>query len=79
MNVIQGAALHVAPKDCIVVEDAQAGLAAARAAGMRSIGVAGTYASAELTDATVTIAKLAAIGVIDSGPHDPLTVHFVPA
>ena len=36
------AALGVAPADCVVVEDSAPGLAAARAAGMRAIGVATT-------------------------------------
>jgi mannitol-1-/sugar-/sorbitol-6-phosphatase len=32
-------ALGVAPQDCLVIEDAESGIAAARAAGMRTIGV----------------------------------------
>jgi HAD superfamily hydrolase (TIGR01509 family) len=39
----------IAPSDCIVVEDAPAGVAAAAAAGMRAIGyVGGTHAGPEL-------------------------------
>lgn len=34
------ALLHIAPKDCVVFEDAVAGMQAARAAGMKCIGIA---------------------------------------
>ncbi|GAA5148010.1 HAD family hydrolase [Microbacterium pseudoresistens] len=44
--------LGVAPADCIVFEDSAAGIAAARAAGMRVIGV-GAAAAAHSPDATV--------------------------
>src|SRR5690348_7919980 len=57
------AALGVRPSDCVVVEDAPAGLAAARAAGMRSIGIAGTYAASELPDATVVVPSFASLTV----------------
>jgi sugar-phosphatase len=43
------------PSECIVIEDAPAGLEAARAAGMRSIGIAGTFPRSALTDAQVVI------------------------
>jgi beta-phosphoglucomutase len=39
------------PADCLVVEDSLAGLASARAAGMRAVGVAHTYPAAELRQA----------------------------
>lgn len=35
--------LGVKPERCLVVEDAPSGIEAARAAGMRAIGIAGTY------------------------------------
>ena len=42
------------PADCVVIEDTPPGLEAARAAGMRSIGIAGTYpASALIADLVV--------------------------
>jgi len=48
------ARLGRAPADCVVIEDTPPGLEAARAAGMRSIGVAGTYpASALIADLVV--------------------------
>ncbi|TFD08756.1 HAD family hydrolase [Cryobacterium sp. TMT1-2-2] len=46
---LEGAArLGVDPRRCLVIEDAPAGLQAGRAAGCTTIGVAGTYAAAEL-------------------------------
>lgn len=48
------ARLGRAPADCVVIEDTPPGLEAARAAGMRSIGIAGTYpASALIADLVV--------------------------
>lgn len=49
--------LGLTPADCIVVEDAPAGLLAARAAGMRSIGIASTFDIAQLADATMAVQK----------------------
>lgn len=40
--------LGVAPADCLVVEDAPAGLQAARAAGMMVVGITTTYTQAQL-------------------------------
>src|SRR5436305_3618580 len=54
-------ALGRAPSECIVIEDAPAGIDAARAAGMRSIGIAGTFPAAELANATVVFPSLASI------------------
>jgi len=50
--------LGVSPQRAIVVEDAPAGVAAARAAGMRSIGVAGSHPLAYL-DADIVVTSLA--------------------
>jgi len=44
--------LGLAPSDCIVVEDAPAGITAGRAAGCRVLAVLGTHAAGELTEAT---------------------------
>lgn len=46
------ARLGVPPKDCVVVEDAPAGLDAARAAGMRAVALTTTHAAEQLTAAT---------------------------
>ena len=48
-------ALGFAPSECIVIEDAPAGLDAARSAGMRSIGIAGTFPPSALAAADVVI------------------------
>ena len=50
--------LRVDPTKCLVIEDTPPGLEAARAAGMRSIGVAGTYPAAALGMADYTVPRL---------------------
>jgi sugar-phosphatase len=56
-------ALGYEPSECIVLEDAPAGLQAARAAGMRSIGIAGTFAPSVLATADVVVDALARLRV----------------
>lgn len=56
-------ALGFAPETCVVVEDAPPGIEAARAAGMRSIGIVGTYPASSLTRATIVLPSLAALRV----------------
>jgi sugar-phosphatase len=55
--------LGVPPGECIVIEDAPAGLAAARAAGMRCIGVTGTFDASHLGAATVLVNSVAELTV----------------
>lgn len=55
--------LGVEPGDCMVVEDAPAGVAAARAAGARVIGVASTSAAAALADADAVADRLSALRI----------------
>jgi len=50
--------LGVDPSKCLVIEDTPPGLEAARAGGMVSIGVAGTYPAAALAGADYTIPRL---------------------
>lgn len=57
------AALGFSPEQCVVVEDAPAGIEAARAAGMRSIGVAGTFHASEISGASLVIPALSALRV----------------
>lgn len=55
--------LGVNPTRCIVIEDTPPGLEAARAGGMRSIGVCGTYAADALSMADHTIPHLEALRI----------------
>ncbi|HSJ73616.1 MAG TPA: HAD-IA family hydrolase [Miltoncostaeaceae bacterium] len=56
---LAAALLGVPPERCLAVEDAPAGLAAARAAGARTVAVATTHAPDELAGADRVIAGLA--------------------
>jgi sugar-phosphatase len=56
-------ALGVSPADCVVVEDAPAGAAAARAAGMRLIGLTTTHDAAALQPADLVVPDLAHLEV----------------
>ncbi len=59
---LMGAAmLGFAPADCLVVEDAPAGISAGRAAGCSVLGVLGTHVLAELSDATWVVPSLSAV------------------
>jgi sugar-phosphatase len=69
-------ALGFAPETCVVVEDAPPGIGAARAAGMRSIGIAGTYPASSLTGATVVLSSLAALRVHASPEAGALEIAF---
>ena len=73
--------LGVAPEQCVVIEDAPAGIKAAHAAGMRVIAVATTHAAEELEEADVVAARLLDIGVSSSakssGESICLQVHHV--
>jgi HAD superfamily hydrolase (TIGR01509 family) len=51
--------LGIAPACCVVIEDAPAGLRAARAGGMRAIGVTTTHGAPELGDADLIVDSLA--------------------
>ena len=55
------ALLGVAPVDCVVIEDAPAGVRAGRAAGARVIGVASTHPASELAEADAVVPSLAAL------------------
>lgn len=59
---LQGAArLGVAPADCVVVEDAPAGVAAGRAAGARVVAVTTTHRADDLRAAHLVVAALDAL------------------
>jgi len=53
---------------CVVVEDAPAGIAAARAAGMACVALTTTHAAAEVAAADLVVPSLAALRVA-SAPH----------
>jgi mannitol-1-/sugar-/sorbitol-6-phosphatase len=52
--------------ECLVIEDAPAGIRAARAAGMKAIGLASTFKAAELAEADAVARGLAQIQVRSS-------------
>jgi beta-phosphoglucomutase family hydrolase len=70
-DVFLGAAarLGIAPSSCLVIEDAPAGVAAARAAGMACLGVAGARDKKELRDADLVVRSL---DVVDLATIDRL-------
>ncbi|HWG49585.1 MAG TPA: HAD family hydrolase [Candidatus Acidoferrales bacterium] len=56
---LKGAALlRIAPRDCLVFEDAPAGIASAHAAGMQVIAIPTTYPAAELREANAIVSSL---------------------
>ena len=55
------------PADCLVIEDAPAGIQAARTAGMKVIGITSTYPAVALGQADAVIARLAQIQVTSNG------------
>jgi mannitol-1-/sugar-/sorbitol-6-phosphatase len=55
--------LSVAPEHCIVIEDAPAGIASGRAAGIRVLAVASTYPEAQLHEASAITSHLRNIQV----------------
>jgi mannitol-1-/sugar-/sorbitol-6-phosphatase len=59
--------LHVNPADCLVIEDAPAGIRAAHAAGMKVISLPSTYPVSELHEADVIVPGLTAIKVTVNG------------
>lgn len=60
--LLAAARLGVDPARCVVFEDAPAGLAAGRAAGMRTVALTTTHPAAEL-DADVVVRDLSAVSV----------------
>ena len=55
------------PAECLVIEDAPAGIQSARAGGMKVIGIASTYAADALGEADAVIGKLGQIQVSSNG------------
>jgi HAD superfamily hydrolase (TIGR01509 family) len=59
------ARLGVRPEQCVVVEDAVNGVVAAKAAGMRCVGVAQTFTARELAGADLVRQKIAEVTLAD--------------
>jgi len=55
------------PEECLVIEDAPAGIESARAGGMRVIGMASTYVAQRLSEADVVVLALSRIQVASNG------------
>jgi sugar-phosphatase len=55
------------PAECLVIEDAPAGIQAARAAGMKVIGMASTYAAEKLSVADAVVRAFSCIQVSSNG------------
>jgi len=66
--VLAAKKLGVDPAECVVVEDAVNGIQAAKAAGMRSVGVAHTLPAKDLQAADVVREKIAYIQLSDLAP-----------
>jgi sugar-phosphatase len=65
---LKGAELMgVKPADCLVIEDAPAGIQSALAGGMKVIGITSTYAADALEHADVVIGRLGQIQVTSNG------------
>jgi len=56
--LVAAARVGAAPARCVVIEDAPAGLAAAKAGGMRAVGVTTTHAADHLHEADLVVASL---------------------
>lgn len=69
--------LGMVPSDCLVFEDASAGIAAAHAGGMKVIGITSTFPASAL-QADVVIQKLAQIKVLSLSGAPGLSVEVEP-
>ncbi len=70
--------LGASPADCVVFEDAPAGIRSARAAGMKVISLPSTYPASELQEANVIVSGLTSIKVSPDGArrHGMLVVSW---
>ena len=61
--------LGVNPADCLVIEDAPAGIRSAHAGGMKVVGLTSTYPASKLEEADAVVEKLGRIHVSRDGAH----------
>ena len=61
--LVAAARLGKAPETCVVIEDTPPGIDAARAGGMRCVGISGTYPPDVLARADVVVSSLASLSV----------------
>jgi mannitol-1-/sugar-/sorbitol-6-phosphatase len=66
--------LGMNPAECLVIEDAPAGIRAAHAGGMKAIGITSTYPEAELQEADAVVHRLGQIKVKATAGPGPLQV-----
>jgi sugar-phosphatase len=66
--------LGMKPAECLVIEDAPAGIRAAHAGGMKAIGITSTYPASELREADAVVQKLPQIRVRSGHGPAGLTV-----
>ena len=60
--------LGAKPEDCLVIEDAPAGIQSAQAGGMKVVGLTSTYGAPQLKAADAVVKKLAQVQVRKDGP-----------
>jgi sugar-phosphatase len=68
--------LGMDPKDCLVFEDAPAGIRAAKGAGMTVVSLPTTYPAAELREADYHVTGLDKVRVRIEGSHPPIVVEL---
>jgi mannitol-1-/sugar-/sorbitol-6-phosphatase len=67
------------PKDCIVIEDAPAGIEAAHNAGMRAIAIAATYPAEQLAAAELVVERLTDLSVVLNQNQEVIEVNGPPS
>jgi len=67
------------PKDCIVIEDAPAGVEAAHNAGMRAIAIASTYRAEQLTAADLVVERLTDLSAVLNQSRGVIEVNGPPS
>jgi sugar-phosphatase len=66
--------LGVKPAECLVIEDAPAGIRAAHASGMKAIALASTYPGSELKEADIVVRSLKSVAI--GAAAERLEVHI---